>query len=388
MTADSASALAARREKLVGAARRIVVKVGSGVLSGGGHAEVNAQIMAEIARQVSAIASGGRHVALVSSGSVALGTRILGIPRHGLSIPVKQAAAALGQGSLISLWAQSFLKHEHKVGQVLLTHDDLRDRRRFLNARNTLNSLLDFGVIPVINENDTVSVDEIKFGDNDTLSARVTNLIEADLLVILSDVEGLYTADPRLDPSARKLDYVEEVDENILSMAGDSSSTTGLGGMASKARAAGEAARFGAPTIILPGMKQGVLLDAMEGPSTAGTFFFPHEDRLDSKRHWIEYTLVPAGKIQVDDGARDAIVNKGRSLLASGITAVEGEFEDGDAVSIAGPDGKVFAKGLINYPVHEVEKIMGRHSSLIETILGYKTYDEVAHRNDMVVYGE
>ena len=375
---------AERRRKLLSSARRIVVKVGSGVLTGGSYTDLDESVIEEIARQVAELVNSGKKVALVSSGAVALGARTLGVPRRGLPIPVKQAAAAVGQSGLISMWALHFATRGLKVGQVLLTHDDLRDRDRFVNSRNTLNTLFEFGAVPVINENDTVAVDEIKFGDNDTLSARVTNLVEADLLAILSDVDGLYTADPRLDPTATKIEFVEVVNETVLKMAGDSSSRTGLGGMASKTRAAAEAARFGVPTVILPGLTKGALLSAVAGEAV-GTLFFPHENRMDSKRHWIEYTLVSKGVITVDDGARDAIINKGRSLLASGITKVTGDFGGGDAVTIVGSDGKAFAKGLTNYDAREVGQIMGKHSSQIEATLGYKIYDEVVNRDDMVV---
>lgn len=373
-----------RRKKLLASARRIVVKVGSGVLTGGSYTEIDETVVEEISRQVAELVYGGKKVALVSSGAVALGARTLGVPRRGLPIPVKQASAAIGQSALISIWAKHFSTRGLNVGQVLLTHDDLRNRDRFVNARNTMNTLFEFGAVPVINENDTVAVDEIKFGDNDTLSARVTNLMEADLLAILSDVDGLYTADPRLDPTAAKIDFVEEVDEKILGMAGDSSSRTGLGGMASKTRAAAEAARFGTPTMILPGLVKGALLEAMEG-KLVGTMFAPHENRMDSKRHWIEFTLKSKGVITVDDGARDAIINKGRSLLPSGVTKVTGDFGGGDAVTIEGPDGRAFAKGLTNYDAHEVAQIMGKHTSQIETALGYRIYDEVVNRDDMVV---
>jgi glutamate 5-kinase len=375
---------AERRRTLLRSARRIVVKVGSGVLTGGSYTDVDESMIEEISRQVAELVNGGKKVALVSSGAVALGAQTLGIPRRGLSIPVKQAAAAIGQSALISLWARHFSTRGLKVGQVLLTHDDLRDRDRFVNSRNTLNTLFEFGAVPVINENDTVAVDEIKFGDNDTLSARVTNLVEADLLAILSDVDGLYTADPRLDPTATKIEFVEEVDDAVLKMAGDSSSRTGLGGMASKTRAAAEAARFGVPTVILPGLRKGALLSAVAGEAV-GTLFFPHENRMDSKRHWIEYTLASKGVITVDEGARDAIINKGRSLLASGIMKVSGDFGCGDAVTIEGPDGKPFAKGLTNYDAREVGLIMGKHSNMIEATLGYKVYDEVVNRDDMAL---
>ncbi|MBI4827811.1 MAG: glutamate 5-kinase [Nitrospinae bacterium] len=375
----------ARRAKLLAGARRIVVKVGSGVITGETYTDISDAVVGGIARQVAALVREGRKVAVVSSGSVALGARSLKVPRHGLSIPVKQAAAAVGQGSLISLWGRHLAAEGLQVGQVLLTHDDLSNRRRFLNSRNTINQLIEFGAVPVINENDTVAVHEIKFGDNDTLSARATNLLEADVLAILSDVDGLYTADPRRDPSARKIDIVEKVTEEIRAGAGDSSTRTGLGGMASKVRAADEAAKSGAATIIIPGVRPNSLIEALTG-AEVGTFFFPHEDRLSSKHHWIEFTLKPQGLVVVDEGARRALTTGGKSLLAKGVVEVRGEFESGEAVEIAGPDGAVFAKGLVNYHAFELERIKGAHTSDIERILGYKMNDEAIHRDDMVFF--
>ncbi len=375
-----------RRLGLIKSAKRIVVKVGSGVLTGEKYHNVSPEVVSQIARQVAVLIKQGRKVAIVSSGSVAIGARHLEVGRRDLSIPVQQAAAAVGQSDLIGLWANGLGAEGLKVGQILLTHDDLANRRRFLNARNTINTLFDFGFVPVINENDTVAVHEIKFGDNDTLSARVTNLIEAGLLAVLSDVDGLYSSDPRLDKDACKVDIVDRVDDSILAMAKDSSTRTGLGGMASKVRAADEAARFGAATIIIPGAKENSLLDALAG-KRIGTFFFPHENKMSGKKHWIEYTLKSQGSIIVDKGAKDALTLNGRSLLASGITDVKGDFESGEAVDIVGSDGRTIAKGLVNYHSPELARIMGRKSGEIEKILGYKIYDEVMHRNDMVFSG-
>jgi glutamate 5-kinase len=376
----------ARRQAIIANSKRIVVKIGSGVLTGSTHRDVVENTVASIAQQVAKLIEEGRKVAIVSSGSVAIGARLLGIPRRGLSVPQQQAAAALGQGSLISLWDRHFAAVGFKVGQMLLTHDDMTNRRRFINARNTVNTLNDYGIVPIINENDTVSVQEIKFGDNDSLAAKVTNVFEADLLAILSDVDGLYSGDPRLDQNAHKIEYVEDVDESILSMAGDSSSMTGLGGMASKVRAAAEAARFGAATMVLPGTTSGILSAAMAGEQ-AGTFFFPHDDPASSKKHWIEFTLKPRGTITVDAGAKTALVERGKSLLPLGVTGVTGDFEPGEAVLIAGPDGVPFAKGLVNYHSREIEKIKGKHSREIEPLLGYKFYNEITHRDDMALLG-
>ncbi|VAX19458.1 Glutamate 5-kinase / RNA-binding C-terminal domain PUA [hydrothermal vent metagenome] len=372
-----------RKLKILKSAKRIVVKVGSGVLTGEKYTDVDEGVVSEIARQVAQLVKDGRRVAVVSSGSVVLGSKKLGLRRYGLSIPEKQASAAVGQGELTSLWTHCFADHGVKAAQMLLTHDDLANRRRFLNSRNTINKLFDFGVVPVINENDSVAVHELKFGDNDTLSARVTNLVGADLLAILSDVDGLYSADPRQNKSAYKIDFVEEVDDFVLSVAGDSSSRTGLGGMSSKVKAAAEAAKFGAGTMILPGIVPNSLLDAMTGIK-AGTFFFPNSDRMSSKKHWIVFHLKSQGKVIVDDGAKTALLKGGKSLLATGVTCIEGDFESGEAVYLVGPDGVEFAKGLIKYHSHELNSIKGRKTSEIESILGYKPCDEVMHRDDMV----
>ncbi len=372
-----------RRNALLESARRIVIKIGSGVLTGEGYTDVNEDVVKEVARQVAQLVRGGRKIAIVSSGSVAIGSKLLSIPRHGRSIPHQQAAASIGQGNLISLWARHLGGEGLRVGQILLTHDDLSNRRRFINSRNTIKTLFDFDTIPVINENDTVAVHEIKFGDNDTLSARVTNVVEADMLVILSDVDGLYSDDPRLGANVERIDFVDTVDESVKAMAKDSSTHTGLGGMASKVNAAEEAGRFGAPTYILHGTRKNVLLDAFNG-ADIGTFFFPNEDRMSSKKHWIEYALKSQGSICVDQGAKRALTQDGKSLLASGIKSCEGDFESGEAVDLTDMDGNAFAKGLVNYHSFELARIMGRKSSEIESVLGYKFYDEVIHRDDMV----
>ncbi len=378
------SALTKRRNDLLKSARTIVVKVGSGVLTGEKFADLDESIVSNIARQVAELIKSGRKVAVVSSGSVVIGSKALRLRRHGLTIPEIQASASVGQGGLTTLWGKCFAEEGFRVGQILLTHDDLANRRRFLNARNTINALFDFNVVPIINENDSVAVHELKFGDNDTLSARVTNLIEADLLAILSDVDGLYSADPRVDEEAEKIEFVNEIDESIRAFAGDSLSRTGLGGMASKVSAASEATKLGSATIILPGKRDGALGSIFDGEAL-GTFFFPHSDKMSGKKHWIVFHLKSQGKITVDEGAKKAISNMGKSLLATGVTDIEGVFESGEAVHIVGPDGLEFAKGLVKYHSSELERIKGRKTDEIEGILGYKPSNEVMHRDDMVM---
>ncbi len=373
-----------QKQKLLYECNRVVIKVGSGVLTNEKFEGIDKTITSSIAKQISLMLERGMKVALVSSGSVTIGSEKMGIKRPNLSIPQKQAAAALGQAELIADWATQIKKYSgREVAQILLTHDDMANRRRFLNSRNTLNTILGMGAVPVINENDTVAVHEIKFGDNDTLAARVTNLIEADLLMILSDVDGLYSADPRIESNAQKIAYVHEVDEKIINMAGDSSTVTGLGGMLSKVRAAGEAARFGLPTVILPGKNSDTITRLLDGEDH-GTFFFPHENRLSSKQHWIRFSLKSKGEIRIDDGAKKAVTEKGKSLLPMGIISVDGTFEAGEAVLIVDKDGAEIGKGLCNYHSFEVDKIKGEHTGRIEELLGYKIFDEVIHRNDTV----
>jgi len=300
---------------------------------------------------------------------------------------MKQAAASIGQVSLMNLYEREFGSRGRKVGQVLLTHDDISNRRRYLNARNTLTTLMQFGVVPIVNENDTAAVHEIKFGDNDTLAAMVTSLVDADLLLILSDVDGLYSDDPAVNPSAELIEEVEGIDDRIIEMAGVSSSPTGVGGMKAKVMAARTASRYGVPTWIIGGRKEGSIRDALL-KGEGGTYFHPASNRLNRRKHWIAHLLKPRGKVAVDAGALDALTKKGRSLLPTGVVLVDGNFESGEAVSLVDVNGREFARGLVNYHSFELRLIKGRQTSEIEDILGYKTYDEVIHRDDMVLLSE
>jgi glutamate 5-kinase len=270
------------------------------------------------------------------------------------------------------------------VAQVLLTHQDLADRRRFLNARHTLTALLEFDVIPIINENDTVSVDEIRFGDNDALAAQVAHLVDADLLIILSDVDGLFTDDPRRNPSATLMPLVAEITPDIERRAGESSSFEGTGGMATKIRAAKKVAEYGVATLILNGEKPGMLSKVFQGLE-AGTFFLPRSRRLTSRKHWIAFTLRHKGQITLDDGAVEALVRRGKSLLPSGIVEVQGGFEPGDAVSCIDRDGKEFAKGLVNFSADTLRKIKGLKTIDVRKVLGSQEYEEVIHRDNLVI---
>ncbi|HLA51000.1 MAG TPA: glutamate 5-kinase, partial [Thermodesulfobacteriota bacterium] len=318
----------------------------------------------------------------VTSGAIAIGMKKMGLKKKPASIPEKQAIAALGQGSLMSFYEKAFIPLGEKVAQMLLTHDDLANRQRFLNARNTLSTLLGYNIIPIINENDTVAVDEIKFGDNDHLAALVTNLIEADLLVILTDIDGLFDKDPKKDKTAKLVPVVKNVDHLAAVWAGETASVFGTGGMASKVEAAKKAAHFGAPTIIANG-RDADILKKIFSCADVGTLFLPMEDKLTSKKHWIAFSARPTGRIFVDEGAKDAILKKGKSLLPSGITKIDGVFEAGEVIYCVDRHEKEFARGVANYSSIEIEKIKGIKTTEIEKTLGYKYYDEVIHRDNL-----
>jgi len=338
----------------------------------------------KLAKEISQLHTGSRRITLVSSGAIAAGLEKLEYDRKPDSIPHIQAAAAVGQTHLMKIYQDCFSNYHKKVAQILLTHDDLGNRRRYLNARNTLLTLLDLGFIPIVNENDTVAVEEIKFGDNDNLSALVTSLVGADLLIILSDIEGLYDHDPKRGEKARLIHVVENVDRDIESCATETKNPFCVGGMASKIEAARKAARFGVSTVVANGKAEGILTRILEG-EVVGTFFSPLADRLSSRKQWIAYGLKPAGRIVVDDGAKKAIVSNGKSLLPTGVNAVQGAFERGDAVCCFDSRGFEFARGLVNYNCNELESIQGRKSQEIEGIIGYKYTDEIIHRDDLVI---
>ncbi len=366
--------------------RRLVVKLGTSVLTGGptaGGAGLDRPYFTRLAAQVQALAGQGRETVVVSSAAIACGMRMLGLKERPKAIPMKQACAAVGQSGLMRMYEEAFLPHGRRVGQILLAADDLASRRRFLNARNTLRALLAAGVVPIVNENDTVTVDEIRFGDNDTLSALVTNVVEADLLVILSDIDGLYDADPRKEKTARLIPEIREVDDALRAKAGGAGAL-GSGGMSTKLEAARKAALFGVPTVIANGRTEDVLLRVLAG-ETLGTFFRPREERLASRKHWIAFGLAPAGTLTLDDGAVKAIVQNGKSLLPSGIVGVSGRFDAGDSVRLVDGSGREVARGLVNYPSADVEKILRAKTTEIEPRLGYKSLDEVVHRDDLVV---
>jgi len=371
------------RKDLLKNIRRIVVKIGSGVLTSC-HGGLDLQIFEELAKETALIKGKGYEPIIVSSGAIAAGMERLGLVEKPKSIPQKQAAAAVGQSTLMWSYERSFARHGQKVAQVLLTHDDLSDRTRFLNARNTILTLVNHGIIPIINENDSVAVEEIKFGDNDNLSALITNLVQADLLIILTNTDGLYDKDPCIESDSQRISIVPEVNDEIEKAAGDTISAICVGGMITKVQAAKKAAIFGLSTVVANG-KVGGMINRIINGEDVGTLFLPKEDRMASRKHWIAFAVRPKGEIIVDKGAQRAIVDKGKSLLPSGILDVRGRFAIGDSVGLMNPDGCEFAKGLVNYDSSEIIKIKGLKTIEIEDILGYRYYDEIIHRDDLVV---
>jgi glutamate 5-kinase len=363
-------------------ARRIVVKVGSGLVTAPGIGPDPDRIE-QLAGDIAAVRH-DREVALVSSGAIATGMARLALAERPRSIPEKQAAAAVGQSALMWQYEIAFKRHGLAVGQVLLTAQDIGDRTRYLNARNTLLALLGFGVVPIVNENDTVAVEEIKVGDNDNLSALVASLVEADLLVLLTDVDGLYTADPARDPAATKLDIVETITDAVLTMAGAHEGGVSVGGMATKLQAAQKAATSGVPMVIASGREPGILARILAG-EPVGTYFVPKADRLGARKRWIAFAAPPQGRLAVDAGAAGALTRQGRSLLPSGVTSVEGEFGAGEVVAVVDLEGREFARGLVNFDAGELRRIRGAKTQEIETRLGYKSVDEVIHRDNLVI---
>ncbi len=364
-------------------ARRLVVKVGSRLLTGkeGG---IDTGFVAGLAEQIADLRGEGKEVLLVTSGAIAAGSRELGLKKRPSSLPALQAAAAVGQTILMHIYHQAFRKRGLQVGQVLLTREGLHHRDRHLNARHTLLALLERGIVPIINENDTVAVEEIRFGDNDQLAALVANLVRADLLVLLSDVDGLLAAPGRSGRGRAVIGRVEEITPEVMALVRGGPGEYSRGGMGSKLEAAGIVTRAGGQTVIAHGEEPGVILRIARG-EPVGTYFPTPFGRLRSRKCWIAFSCLKKGRILVDAGARRALAEGGKSLLASGITAVEGPFSAGDMVTIAGPDGAEFSRGLINYSSREVEKIQGEKTGRIRSILGYKPYDEVVHRDNLLI---
>jgi glutamate 5-kinase len=388
MTSNLSSQSNISRKQILQDVKRVVVKIGSRVLASL-ESGLDLKVMNTLAQDMLKLRQQGHEVIIVSSGAVLAGRTKLG-PGFGKgfglgfdSVAFRQAAAAVGQTSLMRHYEKIFGQEKVQVAQLLLTHDDIGNRRRYLNARNTIFTLLRHAVVPIINENDTVVVEEIKLGDNDNLSALVTSLAEADLLIILSDVDGLCSTDPSRDDQACLIGVVEQITPEIEQLAGKGRKL-GIGGMVTKLQAAQKVVSFGVPVVIANGRRPGILGQIMQGDEV-GTLFLPRQKGLPSRKHWIAHALKPKGKIVVDDGAKRALVENGKSLLPSGILRVEGRFGVGDMVSCTGLDGAEIARGLTNYHSHEIEQIQGRKTHEIKSILSYKSYDEVIHRDNLVL---
>ncbi len=363
--------------------KRFVVKIGSNVLASGGDG-LDLRRIQSISNDISAVQDRGFEVALVSSGAVAAGMKKLQLKEKPKDIIMKQAAAAVGQSSLMWAYEKCFGSHGKKVAQVLLTRDDFADRKRYINSRNALLALLSYGIVPVINENDTVATDEIRFGDNDHLAALVAGMIEAERLIILSDVDGLFTGDPRTSKAAELIHTVKEITPDLEKRAGGAGTVVGTGGMYSKVLAAKRAVRHGIAVNIVNGRTEGAV-SALAGGEQIGTEFRPRETRLSSKKGWIAYACRTKGIITVDDGAARAILHGGKSLLPSGIVSISGSFEAGDAVYCVDTKGNRIAKGVTNYSSSEIERIRGKKTSEIEKALGYSYSDEVIHRDNLAL---
>ena len=364
-------------------AKTLVVKVGSSLVTTAGRG-LDSEAIARWAAQIARLVAGGRRVVLVSSGAIAEGMQRLGWKRRPHTMHELQAAAAVGQMGLVECYESCFRSHGLHTAQLLLTHADLADRQRYLNARATLRTLLELGVIPVINENDTVVTDEIKFGDNDTLGALVTNLIEADALVILTDQAGLYDADPRHNPGARLVREADALDARLESMAGGTGSALAKGGMLTKVQAARRAARSGAHTVIASGREKDVLVRLSEG-ERIGSLLTAKTVPLAARKQWLADHLTVAAKLRLDAGAARALTRDGKSLLPIGVVEVAGDFERGDVVACLDPGGREVARGLVNYSAAETRRIMRRPSSEIEALLGYMDEPELIHRDNLVL---
>ena len=371
------------RQQHVTPARRVVVKIGTNLLTGQ-ERPIDSERIANLVEQVAEAFDDGREVAVVSSGSIGAGMAGLNMTERPRTLPHLQATASVGQGKLVGEYDRQLRPHDLHAAQILLTRDDFESRRRYLNAANTINTLFDLSCVPIINENDTISTEEIKFGDNDYLAAYVTHLIRAELLVLLTSVPGLCRGDPAAADRPDVISVVEEVNEDVEELAVDRTSPGGAGGMKSKLDAARIATRAGEAAVIADGRGPDCLRRVLSGENT-GTLFLPAEDRLSSYKRWLRFTRRPQGTLVVDEGARDALQHRGTSLLPSGITAVRGGFEPGDTVRVCTEDGREVARGLSNYSSSEVKKIMGLQTDDIEEALGYKDYDEVLHRDNLAL---
>ncbi len=374
-----------RRRQYLTKARRVVLKLGSAVVTAPDG--LNLPLLQRLVEEIAHLRGKEREFVLVSSGAIAAGCRKLGIATRPAGIPQQQAVAAAGQSSLMLTYEEAFAAHGLKVAQILLTHDDLAARSRFLNARNTLFTLLQWQVVPIINENDTVATDELKFGDNDNLAALICNLVEADLLILLTDIDGLFARDPREDPAAPFIPLIETFDAQLEKAASRRAGALGRGGMTSKLQAAKKAAAAGIPTLIANGLTEGILAQIFAGKEV-GTLVLPQTQKLKSRQYWLAYNVTPQGAILVDSGAHQALALHHKSLLPAGIVEVFGGFGKGAPVQLLDPDGRPFAMGLTNYSARDIGRIKGRHTKEIAQSLGYQGYDEVIHRDNLVIFPE
>ena len=365
------------------AIRRAVVKVGSNVLTA--EAGLNINAIQSISSQICRLLDQGIQIILVSSGAMASGMKKMAFSRRPDAIPKRQAISAIGQADLIREWEKAFERFGYKVAQILLTSEDLASRKRYLNARNTMNTLLEWRVVPIINENDTVMVEEIKLGDNDNLAAMLTNLLGAELMINLTNVDGILDADPRQKPDAKLIPVVEIVDAELLNAASGQPGAVGLGGILSKVRAADKVARCGAHTIVANGLRENIL-DRLAAGEDLGTLFLPRSTRLTSRKHWIAFAAAAGGEVVVDEGAVRPLVERGKSLLAAGVREVRGDFNPGSAVKVLGPGDCILGVGLSNYSSSDLRSVMGLRSDQIVKRLQRDQADEVIHRDNLVVF--
>ncbi|MSQ80635.1 MAG: glutamate 5-kinase [Candidatus Methylopumilus sp.] len=370
-------------KSLLANSQRIIIKVGSSLVTNLG-AGLDQKAIASWAEQIAHLIKEGKEIVLVSSGAVAEGMQRLGWKARPTLINELQAAAAIGQMGLMQIYEKNFSQHALKAAQILLTHDDLADRKRYLNARSTLNTLLDLKVIPIINENDTVVTDEIRFGDNDTLASLVANLIEADLLIILTDQPGLFSEDPRKNANAKLIHQGEAGDLSLEAMAGDVGSLIGTGGMLTKVLAAKRAARSGAHTIIASGKEDNILIRLNQG-ELIGTHLESKQLKVAARKQWLADHLQLRGKLVLDDGAVIALEKEGKSLLPIGVKLIEGEFDRGEVVLCVDTKGREIARGLINYNANETKKIIGKPTNSIESLLGYIDQPSLIHRDNLIL---
>lgn len=362
--------------------KRVVIKVGTSTLTDS-SGRIDQDYIRDLVSQISALVRQGTECVLVSSGAIRAGRERLNMEGRPRTIPEKQAAAAVGQGLLMHTYAQAFTEAGIAAAQILLTRDDLKHRVRYLNARNTMNTLLAYGCVPIINENDTVAIEEIRFGDNDTLAALVASGLHADLLILLSDVQGLCDRAPRL-PGCQLIPEVESITPEIRAMAGEANGDAGTGGMRTKIEAADIAVKSGVEMVIANGRQPGIIEAIVNGESV-GTRFMTGHSRLSSRKRWIAFSTPVRGSVMVNEGATRMIVAGGKSLLPAGIVGVHGAFKAGDLIAVTDEDGKRLARGFANYSANDIGQIKGKQTSEIEDILGTKDFDEVIHRDNLVL---